>query len=250
MREVGQVLAYILKTLKKEIKVGMTGRDLEKRAFQLMKEKKVKSSIKNYRGFPAEICVSLNNEVTHGIPDNRPFQPGDLVSFDVACHKKDKWGIAYHADAALTTIVGQEKDNLLDQAKKKLLMVTQAALQKVIENIQPGITTTQDIGKIIEEYVHSQEGYYVIKEYGGHGIGHEMHEKPFIPNYKISAERSVVISENTAICVEPLVQIGDAKIQVSADKWTVFSPGGKLNSHFEHTIWIGKEKVEVLTTSE
>jgi len=112
--------------------------------------------------------------------------------------------------------VGQEKDNLLDQAKKKLLMVTQTALQKVIENIQPGITTTQDIGNIIEKYVHSQ-GHYIIKEYGGHGIGHEMHEAPFIPNHKISAEQSVVILENTAICVEPLVQIGNAEIKLSAD---------------------------------
>jgi methionyl aminopeptidase len=90
MREVGQAVAYILKMLKKEIKIGMTGQDLEKKALQLMKEKKVKSSIKGYRGFPAAICVSLNNEVTHGIPDNRSFQSGDLVSFDVACHKKDK----------------------------------------------------------------------------------------------------------------------------------------------------------------
>jgi len=112
--------------------------------------------------------------------------------------------------------VGQEKDNLLDQEKKKLLMVTQTALQKVIENIQPGITTTQDIGSIIEKYVHSQ-GYFAVKEYGGHGIGHEMHESPFIPNYKIPAENSMVISENTAICVEPLVQIDNAEIKLSAD---------------------------------
>jgi methionyl aminopeptidase len=215
-----------------------------------MKETKVKSSIKDYRGFPAAICVSLNNEVTHGVPDDRSFHPGDLVSFDVACHKKDKWGTAYHADAALTTIVDQKESKSPDQAKKiKLLMVAQTALQKAIENIQPGITTTQDIGNIIEEYVHSQN-HYVIKEYGGHGIGHEMHESPFIPNYKISAERSVVILENTAICVEPLVQIDNAEIKLSADNWTVFSPQGKLNAHFEHTIWVGKEKVEVLTADE
>jgi len=250
MREVGQIIAYILKTLKKEIKIGMTGQELEKRALQLMKEKKVKSSIKGYRGFPAAICVSLNNEVTHGIPDDRSFKSGDLVSFDVACHKKDKWGVAYHADAALTVIVDQEKDSSPDQAKKtKLLMVAQTALQKVIEKIQPGITT-QSIGNIIEEYVNS-ENHYVIKEYGGHGIGHEMHETPFIPNYKIPDKHSVVIRENTAICVEPLVQIDNAEVELSAkNNWTVFSPQGKLNAHFEHTVWVGKEKVEVLTAYE
>ncbi|CAJ0631110.1 2248_t:CDS:1, partial [Entrophospora sp. SA101] len=210
MRKVGQVVAYILKTLKKEIKVGMTGQDLEKRAQQLMKEKKVKSSIKGYLGFSAAICVSLNNELTHGIPDNRSFNQGDLVSFDVACHSKDNKGIAYHADAAMTVLL----NNGEDKEKQKLIAVTKNALQKVIESIKPNITTTQDIGNVIEDYVQGQ-GYHVIKEYGGHGIGRFMHEKPFIPNYKISSERSVVILENTAICVEPLVQIGNAEIKLS-----------------------------------
>jgi methionyl aminopeptidase len=113
--------------------------------------------------------------------------------------------------------VGQEEDNSLDRVKKtKLLMVAQTALQEVIEKIQPGITTTQDIGNIIEEYVNSQN-HYVIKEYGGHGIGHAMHERPFIPNYKIPNEHSTVILENTAICVEPLVQIDNAEIKLSTD---------------------------------
>ncbi|RHZ37584.1 type I methionyl aminopeptidase [endosymbiont GvMRE of Glomus versiforme] len=245
MRKVGQVVADILKTLKKEIKIGMTGQDLAQRAQQLMKEKKVKSSIKGYLGFPAAICVSLNNELTHGIPDHRPFKEGDLISFDVACHLKDEKGIAYHADAAMTVLLseGKEKDS---EEKEKLILITKNALQKVIENIKPNITTTQDIGKIIEEYVQSQ-GYHPVKEYGGHGIGRFMHESPFIPNYKISSERSVVIRENTAICVEPLVQIGSAEIKLSPNNWTVLSAQGQLNAHFEHTIWVGEEKVEVLT---
>jgi methionyl aminopeptidase len=113
-------------------------------------------------------------------------------------------------------MVGQEKDSSLDQIKKKLLMVTQNALQKAIENIRAGITTTQNIGNTIEKYVHSQ-GFFVVKEYGGHGIGHEMHQSPFIPNYKIPAELSTVIPKNTAICIEPLVQIDNAEIQLAAD---------------------------------
>jgi len=213
MRKVGQTVAEILKTLKKEIRIGMTGRDLEKRAEQLMKEKKVKSSIKGYLGFPAAICVSVNDELTHGIPDNRPFKHGDLVSFDISCHNKDKKGIAYHADAAMTVLLDDNENNS-DKEKKKLISVAKNALQKVVENIQPNITTTQDIGKLIEEYVQSQ-GYHVIKEYGGHGIGRFMHEKPFIPNYKIPLERSVIIRDNTAICVEPLVQIENAEIKLS-----------------------------------
>jgi len=245
MRKVGQVVAEILKTLKKEIRIGMTGRDLEKRAEQLMKEKKVKSSIKGYVGFPAAICVSINNELTHGIPDNRPFNPGDLVSFDIACHNKDKKGIAYHADAAMTVLLEGERESN-DKKKEELISVAKNALQKVIEIIRPNITTTQDIGKTIEEYVQSR-GYHVVKEYGGHGIGNFMHKKPFIPNYKIPSERSVIIRENTAICVEPLVQIGNAEIKLSPNNWTVLSAQDQLNVHFEHTIWVGKEKVEVLT---
>ncbi|CAG8850437.1 34287_t:CDS:1, partial [Racocetra persica] len=129
------------------------------------------------------------------------------------------------------------KDYLLTQTKEKLLIVTKTALQKVIENIKPGITTAQDIGSIIEEHVNSQ-GHYVIKEYGGHGIGHEMHEAPFIPNYKISVKHNAIIPENSAICVEPLVQIDNSLVELSTDNWTVFSPQEKLNAHFEHTIWI------------
>ena len=248
MRKVGQAVAEILKTLKKEIRIGMTGRDLEKRAEQLMKEKKVKSSIKGYLGFPAAICVSINDELTHGIPDNRPFNAGDLVSFDIACHNKDKKGIAYHADAAMTVLLENEREND-DKKKEKLISVAKNALQKAIEIIRPNLTTTQDIGKTIEEYVQSQ-GYHVIKEYGGHGIGRFMHEKPFIPNYKISSERSTIIRENTAICIEPLVQIENAEIKLSPNNWTVLSTQGQLNVHFEHTIWIGKEKAEVLTNHD
>jgi len=144
MRLVGKVVAGILQVLKNETKPGMTGKGLEKKALQLMKQKKVKSSIKGYLGFPAAICVSLNNELTHGIPDEREFKKGDLVSFDVACHIKNKKEISFHADAAMTVLIkaGDGKD----EAKEKLLLVAENALHTTIKNIQPGLTTDQDIG--------------------------------------------------------------------------------------------------------
>jgi len=249
MRLVGKVVANILQTLKNEIKPGMTGKDLEKKALQLMKQKKVKSSIKGYLGFSAAICVSLNDELTHGIPDEREFKKGDLVSFDVACHMKNKKGISFHADAAMTVLI--KGNNEKDKEKEELLSVAESALNTAIKNIQPGLTTNQDIGgwieKHVQDYVKPQR-YYVIKEYGGHGIGWFMHEKPFIPNYQDLTKPSLVIQKNTAICIEPLVQIGNGKIKLSSENnWTVLSVQGQLNAHFEHTIWVGEEKVEVLT---
>jgi len=217
IKEVGAVVGFILKTLKNEIRPGICGKDLEKMAQQLMKEKRVKSSTLGYKGFPSYICISLNEELTHGIPDERIFRAGDLVSLDVACYKKDIRGAIHHADAALTTIVpGEKKQNY--EKKQNLLNVTKGALQEAIAQIKPGVViTTQDIGAIIENYVHAQ-GYYVIKEYGGHGIGYLMHQEPFIPNYKIPKEISVEILPDTAICIEPLVQIGDAKIKLSTNR--------------------------------
>src|SRR6185436_4897377 len=169
----GRAVANILKKLKKEIKPGVSGKDLDKLARQLMDEEKVQSSSLDYKGFSAAICVSLNEELTHGIPDERVFQDGDLVSIDVACHYQ-----GYHADAALTTIVGEG-----DERKRNLLKATRSSLYYVIQKIVPNKTTTQDIGEMLEKYIRTR-GYYPIKEYGGHGIGEKLHQEPFIPNYK------------------------------------------------------------------
>ena len=238
IKKVGQAVSNILKRLKKEIKPGVSGKDLDKLARQLMKEKEVQSSSLDYKGFSAAICVSLNEELTHGIPDERIFKEGDLVSIDVACNYQ-----GYHADAALTTIVGAG-----DDVKRSLLNITKNSLYFVIQNIQPGITTTQDIGAMLEKYIRTR-GYYPIKEYGGHGIGENLHQEPFIPNYKIS-NKGEVIKEGMFICIEPLVQIGDAEVEVSPNKWTVFSKNGYLNAHFEHTVYIGKTGAEILTNYE
>ncbi|CAG8675100.1 10984_t:CDS:2, partial [Cetraspora pellucida] len=227
IKKAGQAVSNILKRLKKEIRPGISGQDLDKLAQKLMKEQGVQSSSLGYKGFSASICVAINHELTHGIPDERVFQEGDLVSIDVACHYQ-----GYHADAALTTIVGTG-----DETKKNLLNTTKNSLYYVIQNIQPGLTTTQDIGAMIEKYIRTR-GYYPIKEYGGHGIGEKLHQEPFIPNYK-TPSKGEIIKEGMFICIEPLVQIGDAKVEVAANKWTVFSKNGHLNAHFEHTVYIG-----------
>ncbi|CFW92902.1 Methionine aminopeptidase [endosymbiont DhMRE of Dentiscutata heterogama] len=238
IKKAGQAVSNILKRLKKEIKVGVSGQDLDKLAQKLMKEQGVQSSSLGYKGFSASICVAINHELTHGIPDERVFQEGDLVSIDVACHYQ-----GYHADAALTTIVGTG-----DETKKNLLNTTKNSLYYVIQNIQPGLTTTQDIGAMIEKYIRTR-GYYPIKEYGGHGIGEKLHQEPFIPNYK-TPSKGEIIKEGMFICIEPLVQIGDAEVEVAPNKWTVFSKNGHLNAHFEHTVYIGPAGAEIITNYE
>ncbi|MEG7978609.1 MAG: type I methionyl aminopeptidase [Mollicutes bacterium UO1] len=206
IKKAGKVVGYILKKLKREIKSGISGKDLDNLARQLMKEQKVLSSSLDYKGFPASICVSINQELTHGIPDERSFQDGDLVSIDVACSYQ-----GYHADAALTTMVGEG-----DEKKRNLLNVTKNSLYYVIKNIQPNITTTQTIGARLEKYIRTR-GYYPIKEYGGHGIGENLHQEPFIPNYKITG-KGEIIREGMFICIEPLVQIGDAEVDIASNK--------------------------------
>src|SRR6185436_15830766 len=155
IKKAGKAVSNILKRLKKEIKPGVSGKDLDVLARRLMEEEKVQSSSLGYKGFPAAICVALNEELTHGIPDERTFKEGDLVSIDVACHYQ-----GYHADAALTTIVGEG-----NETKKKLLNITKNSLYYVIQEIMPNKTTTQDIGAMLEKYIkdRGRHSYYLIK---------------------------------------------------------------------------------------
>ncbi len=214
MKEVGAIVGFILSSLKKEIKPGISGDDLEKIALRLMKEKKIKSSIFNYKGFPRNCCISLNHVITHGIPNQKPFKEGDIVSVDIACHKKDKIGISYHADAAFTMVVGKPTSE-----QTKLLNITKNALNSAIYAIRPGVTTNHEIGKIIKEQVEKNPGFFVIKEFGGHDIGEKMHLSFFIPNSPLEnpTKESVIIMPNTAICIEPLVQTVNAKIKISPE---------------------------------
>jgi methionyl aminopeptidase len=212
IEKAGQAVSNILKRLKKEIRPGISGKDLDSLARKLMEKEGVQSSSLGYRVndrvFPGAICVSLNEGLTHGIPDDRIFKEGDLVSVDVACNYQ-----GYHADAALTTIAGEG-----NEAKRSLLNITKNSLYYVIKKIISNKTTTQDIGAMLEKYVREcgNKKYFLIKEYGGHGIGENLHQEPFIPNYK-TPDKGEIIKEGMFICIEPLVQIGDDKIDVSAD---------------------------------
>lgn len=242
LRFAAKVVSSIIEKIKKEIKPGLSGKDLEKIAILIMKEKKVKSSSLGYGGFPASICVSINDELTHGIPSNKAFIPGDLVSVDVACNYK-----GFHADSASTFLVeDRDRSNELQHKNKELLLnVTKSALMISIDNIVPRKTKTSDLGAFIQSYVESK-GLFVIKEYGGHGIGRMLHMDPFVPNCKTSLKGETLMP-GMVICIEPLVQLGNGKIKTSSNGKTVVSSDGFLNAHFEHTVLIRDRDVEILT---
>ncbi len=244
-----KMVALVISKLRWEAKPGLTGKDLEQIAISVFRENKLKSSSLNYGGFPASICVSLNNELTHGIPTDVPFKHGDLVSVDVACSYR-----GFHADAASTFIIEGEdhevcgNDNLLQ--KKMLLEVTENSLMEVIRKIVPTKTTTSEIGSFIESYV-KKHGFFVIKEFGGHGIGKMLHMDPFIPNFGRAQLAGVVtIKPGMLICIEPLVQVDNDLIKMGRNGITIESFSGSLNAHFEHTILIREKDVEILTVTE
>lgn len=236
-----RIVLSILEEIEKKIEVGMSGRDLEKIALDIMNDKKVKSSSFGYGGFPGHICVSVNSDLTHGVPNSLPFNNGDLVSVDVACNYH-----GFHADSARTFLVFDknrfsEKD-FLDKAR--LIEVTKGCLSNAIELLVPGETTNKQIGFFIQKYVE-ERGFFPIKEYGGHGIGSLLHLDPFIPNCFIEGIEEFVIKPGMVICIEPLVQVDDNEIFVS-DDFVVSSKNGKLNAHFEHTILVKPKGVEIL----
>ena len=244
LRFAARVVSLIIEKIGIEIKPGLNGKDLEQIAILIMKEKRVKSSSLGYGGFPSSICVSVNEELTHGVPTLKPFYSGDMVSVDVACKYK-----GFHADSAYTFIVREKdfkkEDISIYQDKEILVDVTRSALILSIESIIPGKTTTSELGAFIEKYVLSR-GFFVIKEYGGHGIGSSLHMDPFIPNYNPNSQGQILMP-GMVICIEPLVQFGNNKIKLASNGKTVISSDGFLNAHFEHTVLIRDKDVEILT---
>jgi len=194
-----------------------------------------KPSFKGYRGFPANVCVSVNDEVVHGIPGERVLRQGDIVSLDL--------GVSYmgfQGDAAITVGVGE----IVSQAKE-LLEATKGGLKAGIAAAHAG-GRLGDISAAIQNYAESR-GYSVVREYSGHGIGREMHEEPQIPNFGLPGT-GPVLQEGMTLALEPMVNVGDWRTRVGDDQWTVLTADGSLSAHFEHTIAITDGESEVLTT--
>jgi methionyl aminopeptidase len=240
MRQAGRIVATILEILSKQIKTGTETRELDIIAAKELKRLGAKSSFKGYRGFPANLCVSVNDEIVHGIPGKRVLREGDMVSLD--------FGVIYdgfQADAAVTVGVGK-----INEKAKKLIETTKGALKAGISAAHAG-ARLGDISAAIQHYAESR-GYSVVREYTGHGIGRAMHEEPQIPNHTepphgLMPGTGPELRKGMTLALEPMVNVGDWRTRVGADLWTVFTADGSLSAHFEHTIAVTDGEPEVLT---
>ena len=236
MRQAGRIVAEVLARIKAELVPGMTTADLEAIAGQVIVEKHgAVPSFKGYRGYPAMICASVNEEVVHGIPGPRRLNEGDIVGIDVGAIYR-----GYHGDAAITLPVGQ-----VDEDSHRLLEVTAQALQMGIDAAQAG-KWTADISRAVQQCAEAH-GFSVVREYTGHGIGRRMHEDPQVLNYYEPRMGSVQLRPGMTLALEPMVNAGDWPTRVLEDNWTVVTADGQRSAHFEHTIVITKNGPDVLT---
>ncbi|PIR72257.1 MAG: type I methionyl aminopeptidase [Candidatus Nealsonbacteria bacterium CG10_big_fil_rev_8_21_14_0_10_36_24] len=234
MKEGGRILAEIMKEVAEKVEPGITTKYLDKVAEDLVFKFGAKPSFKGYQGFPAVLCVSINEELVHCLPSGRKLKKGDIVSLDLGILYK-----GFHTDMAVTVPVGE-----VSPEAQRLIRVTKKALKRGIKKVSPG-NTFGDIGNTIQKYVESQ-GYNVVRELCGHGIGREIHEDPQILNYG-KRRTGPEIKEGMVFCLEPMVAIGDWQIKKAKDGYGLQTRDGSLCAHFEHTIAITKNGHEVLT---
>jgi methionyl aminopeptidase len=234
MRQAGRIVASVLRILRSQLKPGMKTKELDDIATKELAKLGAKASFKGYRGFPASLCVSINDEIVHGIPGKRVIKEGDIVSLDLGATFD-----GFQGDSAITVGVGRTS-----REAKHLMETTEAALMAGINAAHDG-ARLGNISATIQEYVESR-GYSVVREYTGHGIGHELHEDPQIPNFGI-AGTGPELKKGMTLALEPMVNAGDWRTRVGGDNWVVFTADGSLSAHFEHTIAITDGEPEVLT---
>jgi len=235
MRQAGRIVAIVLGVLTKQVKPGMKTKELDIIAAREIERLGAKPSFKGYRGFPAALCVSVNDEIVHGIPGERMLREGDIVSLDFGAIFD-----GFQGDAAVTVGVGE-----VTPEAQQLIEAAEGSLEAGIAAARLG-TTLGDISAAIQDYAESR-GYSVVREYTGHGIGREMHEEPQIPNFGLRGT-GPVLKKGMTLALEPMVNAGDWRTRLGNDPWTVLTADGSLSAHFEHTIAITDAEPEVLTT--
>jgi methionyl aminopeptidase len=238
MRKAGRIVAATIERTVAAVRSGMTTAALDAVSEATILEHGATPSFKGYRGFPASLCVSVNEQVVHGIPGKRVLAEGDLLSLDFGAI----WE-GYHADAAVSLFVGGEAPS---SEAEKLVRVTEEGLQAGIGQIRAGGRLT-DISHAVQQVVEGA-GFSLVREYTGHGIGRSLHEDPQVFNYG-GPGRGPELRPGLVLCVEPMATLGDWPTRVLADGWTVVTDDGSLSAHFEHTIAITEAGPEVLTAS-
>jgi methionyl aminopeptidase len=241
MRTANRIVSEILAEIRERVVPGVSTGEIDKIATELIRKKGVRSAFKGYQirpgvtPFPATICISLNDEVVHGIPSpQRIIKEGDVVSLDFGVIYKDFYG-----DAAITFVMGEANENI-----RRLIQTTAAALEAGIAQATVG-NRLGDVSAAVQERVE-QEGFSVVREFVGHGVGRRLHEDPPVPNYGMR-ERGVRLREGMVLAIEPMVNIGGSDVMMKSDGWTAVTRDGSLSAHFEHSVAITEKGPEILS---
>ena len=234
MKEAGRIVAVTHQELQKHIVPGITTRQLDVIAEKIICEHDAIPSFKGYNGFRGSICASVNDELVHGIPGDRALKDGDIISIDIGAKYK-----GYHGDSAWTYPVGN-----INEETQRLLDVTEESLYLGLKEAKPG-ERLSNISHAIQTYVEAN-GFSIVREYVGHGVGQDLHEEPQIPHYG-PPNKGPRLKPGMVLAIEPMVNVGSRYVKTLADNWTVVTIDGKMCAHFEHTIAITETGYEILT---
>jgi len=231
-----RIVSETLDMINEKIKPGISTSELDKMAEEFIRAKDGRPAFKGYMGFPASLCISIDDEVVHGIPNGKILKEGQIVSVDCGVEKN-----GYYGDSARTFAVGK-----IDTKKEDLMKVTRESLQKGIEAAKEG-NYVSDIGHAVQTYVESH-GYSVVRDLVGHGIGTQLHEEPQVPNYGAPKQGHRLVA-GMCLAIEPMINAGKKEIVTDGDGWTVRTKDGSTSAHFEHTIAITKNGAKILSVS-
>ncbi|TFD98442.1 type I methionyl aminopeptidase [Jeotgalibacillus salarius] len=234
MREAGKIVALTHQELQKHIVPGITTKELDEIADRFIRQHDAVPSFKGYNGFSGSICASVNDELVHGIPGSRKLKDGDIISIDIGAKYK-----GYHGDSAWTYPVGTIPSEI-----QKLLEVTEESLYRGLEEAKPGVRLS-NISHAVQTYAE-ENGFSIVREYVGHGVGQDLHEAPQIPHFG-PPDKGPRLKPGMVLAIEPMVNAGSRYVKTLADNWTVVTVDGKMCAHFEHTIAITEDGYEILT---
>ncbi len=237
MRQAGRVVAEALDLIREHAKVGVTTAELDAIAEEHALSRGAACAFKGYRGFPASVCASINEEVVHGIPGTRTLADGDIVSIDFGVKLNN-----YYGDAAVTVPVGN-----VNAEARKLMRVTEESLQHAIARMVPG-NRLSDVSRAVQQHAESN-GFSVVRQFVGHGIGRKMHEDPKVPNFVETSDEGtdLTLREGLVLAIEPMVNCGTYEVNILRNGWTVVTSDGRLSAHFEHSVVVTRDGPEVLT---
>jgi methionyl aminopeptidase len=234
MRKAGRIVAGALKRFNAGLADGRTTKDIEKEAKEFIERQGGRPAFFDYKGYPGNICISVNNEIVHGIPSGRKIKKGDIVSIDIGVEYE-----GYYADAAATYCVGK-----VSKTAKRLVAATRDALYKGIEKATAG-SRLSDISHAVQTHAEN-EGFSVVRAFVGHGIGSSLHEDPPIPNFG-EPNLGIRLETGMVLAIEPMINEGVYEINILKDGWTAVTADGRLSAHFEHTVAVNGDKPEILT---